>query len=55
MVLPVELFEENITSSSNNSTNQKVAEREKELAGFIPQEMLEAKEVAEAKNSAQNV
>ena len=55
VVLPVELFEENITSSSNNSTNQKVAEREKELAGFIPQEMLEAKEVAEAKNSAQNV
>jgi hypothetical protein len=55
VVLPVELFEENITSSGNNSTNQKVAEREKELAGFIPQEMLEAKEVAEAKITSENI
>jgi hypothetical protein len=55
VVIPVELFEENTISTNNNSTNQKAVEREKELAGFIPQEMLEAKDVAEAKNSAQNV
>lgn len=53
VVLPVELFEENTTPSNNNST-QKIAEREKELVGFVPQELLEAKEVAEAKITTKN-
>lgn len=53
VVLPVELFEED-TTPANNTTTQKVAEREKELIGFVPQELLEAKEVAEAKITAEN-
>lgn len=52
VVLPVELFEENTTPTNNNST-QKITE--KELAGFIPQELLEAKEIAEAKITTENV
>jgi len=54
VVLPLELFEENNTTASNPN-NKKNNEREKELAGFIPQEMLEAKEVAEAKITSENI
>lgn len=53
VVLPVELFEED-TTLANNTTTQKVAEREKELIEFVPQELLEAKEVAEAKIKTEN-
>ena len=54
VVLPVELFEEDTTIGNNTST-QKNAQLDKELIEFIPQELLEAKEIAEAKIATENV
>ena len=55
VVLPIELFEETATSPAQNTTSKKRASKEeRELAGFVPQELLEAKEVAEAKIATEN-
>lgn len=54
VVLPVELFEEDKTIANNTST-QKNAQPDKELIEFIPQELLEAKEIVEAKITIENV
>lgn len=53
VVLPVELFEED-TNLSNNSNALKLVENQRESNDYIHQELIEAKEIAEAKITAQN-
>jgi hypothetical protein len=55
VVLPIELFDEISSIKPTTIVKQKISRGERKLPLFIPQELLEAKEVVQAKIAAENI